>query len=418
MINQLKNKYLQHRETIHNFKWRAIQVGAKQGTTFLIFFIAAYFLMPEQLGLFSYLMAVIGLFMIICDFGFSPSTSKYVAELKTKNSKKLNSVLFSISTIIILMATLVSLSIVFFGKYIFEEYTLLLLLIPYLYFMPLSSVADGVYRGLKDFKKLSFISIVVAIISLPTAFILIKSYGLIGAIISQNLLFGLLTIGLFVFRKDMEFNFDKDVTKKVVRYAVIIGLANIAFFLYTRVDILILKQFGFIAEIGYYEIVNKVFKLLFIPAVILGQVLAPNTTRYITLNDYKTVKNKIIKILPMFIVGGIILSLILYFIFPIIIKIFFTEYYTEAFITIMTILLILLPIKLWGVFLTNGFITPGGFAKITAIATMLGGISNVILSLIFINYFGFLGVFFATLIVHTLSILIQFLFFILKLKNE
>lgn len=117
--------YYRHKETIHNFLWRSVQIGAKQGTTFLIFFISAYFLAPEELGLFSYLMAVIGLLMIACDFGFSPATSKYVAEEKTKGSKSVNNILFSVSFLVISIATLVSLFIIFFGKYIFEEYSLL-----------------------------------------------------------------------------------------------------------------------------------------------------------------------------------------------------------------------------------------------------------------------------------------------------
>ena len=414
--NEIFRLVKKHKETTHNFFWRSLQIGAKQGTTFLIFFIAAYYLIPEDLGLFSYLMAVVGLLLIVCDFGFSPSASKYVAELKAKKSKNINRILFSISVVIIGLATVVSLFVIFFGKYIFEEYILLLYLIPYLFFLPLSSVADGVYRGLKNFKKLSVISVVVAVFSLPVSFFLIKSYGLIGAIISQNILFGLLTAALFVFKGDIEFKFDGKVTKDIVKYAMIIGLANIAFFLYTRVDILILKQFGFIVEIGYYEIVNKVFTILFIPAAILGQVIAPDITKYMTLGKVDIIRKKIIKFLPIFILEGALFSLILYFLFPLGIKWFFPKYYTESFMLIMSILLILLPIKLWGIFLTNGFITPGGFIKIVTITTFIGGFLNVIFDYIFISWFGFIGVFWVTLVIHSTNIMVQGIYFFKRLK--
>ena len=255
---KLLNKFFNNNNnTIHNFIWRFIQIGAKQGTTFLIFFIAAYFLVPEELGLFSYLMAVIGLLMIACDFGFSPATSKYVAEEKTKGSKSLNNILFSISIVVIGIATVISLFIIFFGKYIFEEYSLLLYFVPYLFFTPLSSVADGVYRGLKDFRKLSIISIVVALFVLPISLFMIEIHGLIGAIISQNMVFILLTIGLFLFRRDIKFSFDKVITKKILKYSLVIGITSLMFFLYTKVDILILKYYGFVAEIAYYEIIFK-----------------------------------------------------------------------------------------------------------------------------------------------------------------
>lgn len=399
-------------ETIQNFLWRSIQIAAKHGTTFLIFFISAYYLPPEKLGLFSYLMAIIGLLIIVCDFGFSTSTSKFVAELKAKKSKKLNTVLYSISIIIFSIASIVSLFIFIFGKSIFKEYSLLLYLIPYLFFLPLSSVADGVYRGLKEFKKLSIINIFVAVISLPIGFILIKNYGLIGTILSQNLFFGLLMLGLFVFRKDTTKSLNKIVTKKIIKYALIIGLANIAYYLYTRVDILILKQFGFVAEIGYYEVINKIFRVIILPAVIFGQAIAPNTTKYITLKKDKKVKSIILKYLPYFIISGILLSLVINFTFPLVIKSFFTKYYTKAFSSILTILLFLLPFKLWGVFLVNGFITPGGFARIITISTFIGGFLNIIFDLIFINWLGFIGVFWVTLFIHSLSIIaVSVLFF-------
>ena len=83
----LKQKYNQHKETIHNFIWRSLQIGAKQGTTFLIFFIAVYFLVPEDLGLFSYLMAVVSLLLIICDFGFLHQHQNMLQNLKQKNLK-------------------------------------------------------------------------------------------------------------------------------------------------------------------------------------------------------------------------------------------------------------------------------------------------------------------------------------------
>jgi len=411
MIQKTKAKYKQHKETIDNFIWRSIQTFAKQGVTFIIFFIAAYFLVPEDLGLFSYLMAVVGLLIILCDFGLSTATSRYVTEEKIKNSKSLNNILFSISLLIIVIATTVSLFLIFLGKYIFKEYVLIIYLIPYLFFLPLSSVADGFYRGLKEFKKLSIITLIVGVISLLTSYFLIKDYGLLGAIISQNLLFFILTLSLFLFRKDIKFKFDKKITKKIINYAIIIGFANMGFFLYTRIDILILKQFGFIIEIGYYEIINKIFLALSIPTVILGQIIAPNITKYVTLGRYDIIRQKLVKSLPLFLIGGVLFSIILYFTFPTAIKILLPKYYSTTFILILNILLIYLPIKLYANFLVNGFITPGGFAKIIMISSFIGGFLNIVLDYLFIYQFGFVGVFWSTVIVYTLHVMIIGLYF-------
>ena len=413
----IKNKYLQHKETIHNFIWRAIQIGAKQGTTFLIFFIAAYYLIPEELGLFSYLMAVVGLLLIVCDFGLSSSASKYVAELKAKNSKNVNKILFSISIVVIILSSLVSLFVIFFGKHIFEEYKLLFYLLPYLFFLPLSSVADGVYRGLKDFKKLSLISIAVAIFVLPLSFLLIKIYGMIGAIISQNILFFLLTICLFIFRKETKFKFNKKITKKILKYALIIGFTGIVYYMYNKADILILKYFGYIVEIGYYEILNKIFLMIIIPFTILGQIIAPNITRLYTKEKFLDIRRKFFRhlLIPLFI--GIIISILLYFLMPIVIHLFLEKYFVDETITMLNLLLLILPFRIIAAVVSQGHTIATGNAHFSLWTMIPAGIGNIILDFIFIIKFGFMGVIYSTLICYSLATISFILLYYIKLNK-
>jgi len=415
----IKNKYLQHRETVHNFLWRSLQVGGKQGIIFAIFFMSAYFLTPFDFGIFNYLMAIVVLLLIFCDFGVSSSTSKYVAEYNTKNPKKVRSILFSVSLIIFLFAFIVSIFIIIFGKTIFNEnYKYLIYFLPYLFLAPLSSVADGFYRGLKEFKKLSIITLSTGFVSLWISYFLIKKYLLIGAILSQNILLLLLVFSLFFFKRDLEFKMDKKILKKIINYGLVIGLANVGFFMYSKADVLILKQFGYIVEIGYYEIINKFFQMLFIPTVILGTVIAPNITKHISKKNYFLIKEKLKKYLFIILPLSTLLSIALFFFFPIILKIIFPKYYSTEFLYILNILLILLPFKLWGVFCTNGFITPGGFAKIITITTLSGGILNVIFDYLFISQFGFIAVFLVTLVIHSLNISIQFIYLYWRINNE
>ena len=149
----------------------------------------------------------------------------------------------------------------------------------------------------------------------------------------------------------------------------------------------------------------------------MGQVIAPNTTKYISLGKTKTLQSKILKFLPMFLLGGTAISCLLYLLFPMIIKLLFSKYYTESFLTIMLVLLVLLPIKLWGVFLTNGLIIPSGFAKIITVTTLIGGALNIILDFIFINWLGYIGVFWVTLIIHSLNIIIVTLIYWSKINK-
>ena len=409
---------LDRKEVLYNFSWRALQLGARQGAAFLIFFIAAYYVAPEELGMFVYVLAVMQLIIIFCDFGFSSSATRYVAEHSAKGSGDAGTILYSVSAVVAGISVVVSLVIILAGRDLLENYILFLYFLPFLLLSPLSSVAGGVYTGLKKFRKLSIIGVVAAGVSVPLSFFLITLFGIPGAIASHNLLFFLLTVGLFVLLREAKFGIDFSIARKIVKYGVLIGLANVAYFLYTNVDIIILKHFNYVTEIAYYEIVNKIFRVLFIPAAILGQVIAPDITRSITRGQERKVYRTIYTILPKFLAVGIALSIVLYFVFPQILTLYFPEYYTDAFQLIFTILLIVLPFKLWGVFLTVGFITPGGFVKIVTITTFIGGILNVILDIVLITWLGFIGVFLATLIVHSLSIISVTVWFGVRLKQR
>jgi O-antigen/teichoic acid export membrane protein len=406
-------------ETVNNFLWRSLQVFSKGSVTFLIFFISAKFLEPIEFGLFGYLMAVVGLLTIFCDFGLSTAVSKFVAECKARQSEKLDSILFSVSTIAITISMLISVAVILFGSRIFKNnYRYILYFLPYLFFMPLTSIVDGMYRGLKQFRRLALISLFIAIFCLLISFILIKQFFLIGTIFSQNILYFLLAVFLYGFQKNLSLRFDKILLIDVVKYALILGVSGVAYFLYTRVDILILKQFGFMVEIGYYQIINRTFHLLLIPFVILGQVIAPNITEYITVGSIAKIKDQLKGYAVRCVIAGLTLSVLLYFGIPVVLDNLLPKYYTVGFLLIMNILLALLPFKIWGTFLTHGFITPSGFAKIVTITTLVGGVINVIADYIFISIFGFIGVFWVTLVIHSMSILTVSLYYYSKIGRE
>ena len=72
----LKQKYNQHKETIHNFIWRSLQIFGKQGIVFLIFILCAKMLIPYDFGIYNYVLAIVFLLIMFGDFGISTATSK------------------------------------------------------------------------------------------------------------------------------------------------------------------------------------------------------------------------------------------------------------------------------------------------------------------------------------------------------
>ena len=414
----IKNIYSKHRETVHNLFWSTLQVFSKQGITFLIFILCAKILSPYDFGIYNYILAIIFFLIIFGDFGISTATSRYVAEYNAVNQKKLKSVLFNSALIIFVFASMVSLFVLLFGKIIFpEQYIYILYLLPLLFFVPMTSLYDGIYRGLKRFKQLSVISLIVGFVSLSFLYFLIKSYGLVGALIAQNLFYLVLLIFLAFGYREFEITINKEIITQIGKYSFLVGIANLGFFLFTRVDIIILGQFGFIEEIGYYEIINKIFMILVMPVTLLGTVVAPNTTKNFAFKRYNYIKNKLMKeSLSLFFIG-LIITISAYFLFPILFNLFLPEYNLKLLTHILTLLLLLIPFRFVSSYITVGYITPSGYVKILSIAIIIFGFLNIFLNYVLINSFGFIGVIYATLFSQFLYIATKDTYFYFLLKK-
>jgi O-antigen/teichoic acid export membrane protein len=372
-------------------------------------------LSPEEFGLLNYLRTVFFLLMIFCDFGLSYAVSKFVTEYKVSRSGKLNSITFTIVIFSVGVAAFISAAVFVFGDAVFKEnYRYILCFLPYLFLMPLTDILDGIYRGLKEFKKLALISSIVGLVSIGISLLLISRYRLSGAIWSFNIMYLLMFLSLCGSQKRFRFEFDRSVLAEVLKYAVVLGIGNVGGFLYARVGILILKQFGFVTEIGYYGLLDNIFQFAFLPFGILGQVIAPNTTTYVTVKNVAEIKSKVKKYIAFCVIASLALGALLYFGIPFIFETFFPKYNTANFLLIMNILLLLVPFYAWGAVLTQGFVAPAGLARISVITTLIGGVANLILCYIFISLFGFAGVFWATLGVHSVSIIIITAYFYAK----
>jgi O-antigen/teichoic acid export membrane protein len=418
METLIKKNYRNHKEVIHNFMWRALQAFAKQGVTFLIFILCAKLLTPYDFGIYNYTLAVIFLLIMFGDFGISTAISKYVAEFNETDKEKLKLILpNSLFIIIIFAGGIAAFTLLFSRLFLGDKYGYIIYVLPLLFLAPISSLYDGVFRGLKRFKELAIISLLVSIPSVFFVYFLVRSFGLVGALVSQSLFYFILVLLLSFVYKNFHFQIDKKIIKMILSYSFAIGISSIAYFLYTRVDILILGYFGYVKEIGYYELVTRSFELMFLPFALFAQVISPSITVYFARKDYSMVREKLYFFMRLIIPLAIIVAILFYFIAPQIIKVFLPEYYTAEMFTVVAILSFLVPTKIWGVFQTQSFIVATGYAKIVAITTLIGGILNIIFDIIFINWIGFEGVFLVTLAIHSFNILFVTVYYWFNLRK-
>jgi O-antigen/teichoic acid export membrane protein len=414
-----KKKYFQHKETIQNFFWRSLQIFSKQGITFLIFILCAKLLTPYDFGIYNYILAIIFTLIMISDFGISNSASKYVAEYSITDKDKSKLILFSSGILIFSLTLLTTIIALLLGPiYLKDKFVYILYLLPLLFMVPVTSLYDGMFRGVKRFKELSVISLTVGLVSISFVYLLIKNEGLIGALLAQNIFYFLLLI-ILVWRYGIfEFKFKKIIAFEIGRYGFLIGLSMLGYFLYTRVDVMVLGYYGFIEEISYYEIINKTFQLIILPITILGTVVAPNTTKNFVLKKYDYIKNKIIKECLFLFVSGLVTSILVYFTFPFVVNIFLPEYDVNLLISMLTIIIFLVPFRFFSTYLSVGYITPSGKASILTKYLIIFGLLNIFLDLFLIKFFGFIGVIYATLISQILFMLFKDLSFVSLLKKN
>jgi len=404
----IKKTYTRHKETIHNFTWRAIQIGAKQGIIFLIFILCAKLLSPYDFGIYNYALAIVFLLIIFGDFGISTATSKYVAEYNVTDKKKLKAVLFNSGIIILGLTIIISILTLIIGPwYLKDKYIYVLYLLPLIFLAPMTSLYDGIYRGLKKFKQLAIISTIIGVLAIPMVYYLVKYYGLTGTLISQNIFYLVLLGGLALGYRDFSFKFNKEVMKEITKYSLIIGLGSLGFFMYTRINIIFLGHFGFIEEIGYFELANKIALMLAIPFTLLGQIIAPNITEHMIKNNLREIKNKYIKYSIVTLIIGIFASLLLLLITQTIIRLFLPEYLTANFITIYNWMLLILPLTFLTSILSQGFMVPTGKAKYMLL-TIPFGIFNIIFTYILMVNIGFMGAIYGVVVSTTLNRIITY----------
>lgn len=391
---------LRNREPITHFIWRISQLLMKDGINFLIFLIAAKLLIPYEFGIYNYVMALVFFFILFGDFGISLAASKFVAEFDATNKDQIPYVLFNCALMIILFSAVCCLILFLVGpRFLKDQFPYIVCVMPTMFLAPLTSLYDGIYRGLKQFKKLSAISMVTGLISLALIYFLIKSYGLWGTLIAQNLYYFLLLIGLSLFHRGFRPVLNWRILRLIGTYALIIGTIHVSAFLYTRVDTLVLGSFGFINEINYYEIVNKFLMLMAMPFLVAAQVQAPNIVALYSGENRPLVLQKMKKFIQWVSLFSALAILATYLAAPIILRNFFPEYLSPSMLVITNVFLSLFFFQSVANFVGNTFIVSTGHAKINMINIIIFGLLSVLLDVVLVQKIGYMGIAYAKIIV-------------------
>jgi O-antigen/teichoic acid export membrane protein len=408
----IKALYKNHRATILNVSWRGLQLTVKDGVSFVIFLLAAKLLNPYDFGVYNYVLAVIFFLILFGDFGISVAASKYVAEYQATDPEKLRYVLYNAGLVILALTALVTAVTLLLGPHFLQDKTLYVLyILPVVFLAPMTSLYDGIYRGLKKFRQLALLSTAVSAISLGFIFYLIRNYGLTGALLSQNLFYLLLCLTLALGYRDFLFRLKREILQSIGFYALIIGIIHVSAFLYTRVDLLVLGAFDLMVEIGYYEIVNKVLMLMQLPFLVFAQVRAPDMVETYCREGSPVILRKLTSYLKVATLLSLLPAVLLGLAVPWVLRHFFPEYDQPGVIRILYIFLFLFIFQNVSNLVGNTFVISTGHARINMINIIIFGILNLLLDILLVRRYGYMGIAYAkffVVILGSLSLIILY----------
>lgn len=395
-LNKIKNK-----DFIDKLFWRSLQIFGRQGLGFLIFLLLAYFLTPEEYGRYVYVFTVVILIITFCDFGFSAVSAKYASEYNYSDREKLEQLLFNIFILIGGVSSVVIIGFFIFGKIIFGGlFDLILLIIPIVFFAPIISLYDGLFRGVGKFKKLTVIVLSTGLVNLILTLIFTKYYGIKGALISQTVYYFIAFVISVITYGSFKIKYNKKIIKEVAKYSVIVGISSVAYLLYSRIDVVFLGNYGYIKEIAYYEIANKILTFVMLPFSIIASVISPIIARYSAQKDFNKIYQLFIKILKY----SSLLSFsicICVFIFNNIFLQYIPKYNSPVLHEILNLMTIVFFSQMLNEIFPIGFVMSTGHAKLSSIFLFIFGLANVLFDYIFINVFGFIGIIYSTILVRT-----------------
>lgn len=414
----MTSKYFSLRKNLTPFLWRLTQVLFKQGTTAIMFFIATYFLTKQDMGVYAYVSSMLLLLALFTDFGISTSTSRYVALYNSEDKEKVKRIFFNVS-LVILVATVVVLVIFILLKDIlsvqYPDY--LLLTLPMIFIYPMTSLMDGIYRGLKEFKKLALFTILNSVVGIGGAYLLVTNFGLNGTVVAPLLYFSSYLIILLIAYRGYQFVLDRKIVKDVTTYAMYFGIAALGHYLFSKMNVLILGSQNLLEEVAVYELLNKINTELLLPFIVLGQILAPNIVEDFSKKRFENIQKQFRKNLVLTLLAAIIFLPLSILITSVAVNLFFPIYSGEILQSLLLPVALTFSTAVPVVVINTGMITSTGHGKLMAIQNIITGIVNVLLNLFIIKSHGYIAVVWVTFAVQLISNTILYLIYSSKLKK-
>lgn len=375
---------------------------------FLYVIYSARYLGVLEFGMLSFALSLTGILSFFTDFGLGSLATREVAKNKSLTSKYVGNILaikflLSIATLII-----ISIIIIIMG-YSGQMEIILYLFTFYIIFNSFSSTFCSIYQAYEkmEFQSITQISNSILIL-IGIIFAINKNYDVIGFasiyFISGILIF-LFNIVIFIWKFTApKLKFDLKFWKKSLKIGLPFGFGALFISIYFSIDSVLLSIIQGNTSVGYYNAAYRLaYALLFVPTAYFTSIYPVMSKYYknegnlLTIMYRRSFKYMFIIVILIAITTTLLADKIILFLYGV-------DYYGS---------IIALQILIWAIFFSYLAYSPTyslysvNKQKTHAKITFIGMIANIILNLISIKLFSYIGASIATVITEA------FVFFLL-----
>lgn len=365
----------------------------------------------SQLGVYSYAVSIINIFLAFARLGVISHGSRTIAKC-SKNKKERSAHFWNIYTVQILMSLISTIFyimyVVFFIKEDKKIYVILILMI-------ISHILDisWVYMGMENFKKTVIRNIFVKILSFILILTLVKSKNdlwIYALIMSCCIILGhiILWIGFINY-----FDFIKPNKKNILKEFKAMGILfipSIAVMMYTIMDKVMLGAISGTIQVGYYEYSSAIVSIPLGFITSFGSVVLPRVSNMQAEGVNENIKRNFKKNSLMFIMFlSIAMMCGLISISRELIPIYYGKEFTPC-IFLLILISIKLPFMAWANVIRSECLIPNNQDKEFIYSLFAGAGVNLIINFILIPKFDAIGAAIGTIIAEFMVCFVQTLY--------
>lgn len=369
-------------------------------------------LLPEGIGQYSFCYSIITYFTLLATFGFDIYGQREIAKYQNDKIKqtKVFWEIFICKTITSSISLLILGILQIFN--VFGSNSILMLI------LSINVISIGLdvvfyFQGNEDFQKTVLINVIVKIIGAISIFIFVKTSNdvWIYTLIHSLMLFvSAISLWTIIFKQLEPIKFKELTPFYHLKKSFALFIPAVATTIYCILDKTLI---GIITKSnvqnGYYEQSEKIVKLAMTLITCLGFVMIPRNTSEIAKGNHEQVKKNVYTASNFVFLLGLPMVMGIILISDNLIPWFLGDNY-EYSITLLKIFSPLILIIGFSNILGQHYLVPYQKDKIYTTSLISGAICNLILNIIFINYWGAIGATISTVIAELIISIIMFIY--------